>query len=167
MKKKFKKKLKAAINRAQEAEQMVKLVEIEADRYRKRLVNIGSNMEVVTPKDDGPITEVKWTADIQAWGHYIRFDHNYIYNSPDRDEMFLKMKKTLAEKLAAGLIEENLVQFIVKDPETGSPFSREGTLGVKLFVVPWEQMPHKRTIEIRQYIENSVALMEGKDDGRR
>ena len=148
MKKKIKRKFNRLIERAAKAEQ-------EAEYYRKRLLNIGSNMEVADVKDDHFITEVKWSVNTQTWGHYIEFDHQILYNSPDRDEIFQSMKKQLVEKIATGLLERNIVQFIVHDPKD-DPFLRMGTLGAKLFVIPWEQMPHKRTVEIKQYIENSL-----------
>ena len=96
----------------------------------------------------------KWTIEQQPWGTYIALDREL---SEEEQET---AKKRIVESIVKGLIERNLVQFISKDRDERFPIAEYKTLAAKLYVVPWEQMPHKRTIELRKYVENT--LEEGK-----
>lgn len=50
-------------------------------------------------------------------------------------------KRDLAIKLAEAMIEQHVAQFIHKPANPhGGPLERNETLGVKLYVVPWQQM---------------------------
>lgn len=84
----------------------------------------------------------------------------------NQDEMTEKnineKKKELAEKIAQMLIDEDLAMVIIKKPEELiGPFGGEmpdyGTVGVKLFVLPWKEAGAGLT---------GLTDKEEKDDGR-
>ena len=115
--------------------------EEEAEYYKDRFRKFGSNVETVEPT--GKLVEcLKWTVEQQPWGQYAKTD------KPGSDDWIAYVHKWLTERLVKGLMDRNIVQFI--DSEEG-PFG--SVYAVKLYVVPWEQMPHARTIELQQYVD--------------
>ena len=74
----------------------------------------------------------------EAWGKYI------VLSELD-DELIESAKKELILKVAEGLVENGFVQFIIHEDQD-TPFMQDSTktVGVKLFVVPWEQMVRRR-----------------------
>ena len=154
-----------AENKARDLDAIVSDSKREAEYYKKRFREFGSNVETIDPTNNCYITQVKWETKPEPWGHYIVFNKGLL-DYPDKDKVFKEMKDRIVYEIARGLLENNLVQIIIHTPKDG-PMFNESTIGAKLYVVPWEQMPHKRTVELRQYVENSFAWMEGKDDGKR
>ena len=84
--------------------------------------------------------------------------------NPDEmtEENINEKKKTLAEEIAKTLIDEDLAMVIIKKPEDLiGPFGGEvpdyGTVGVKLFVLPWKEAGAGLT---------GLTEKEEKDDGR-
>lgn len=72
----------------------------------------------------------------EAWGEYIA-----LRELPD--EQIEKLKSRLIEDAATALVENGLVQFIVHDKRDNDPLSVHATVGLKMFIVPWEQMAGK------------------------
>ena len=128
----LKNRYKAVADKAQE----------EAEYYKDRFRKFGSNVETVEPTGK-PVECLKWTLDMQQWGNYVAAMR------PIEDEAIQYAHQMALEGLVKGLMEHNIVQFIDKVGQ--GPFDGN-TYAVKLYVVPWEQMPHKRTIELSQYI---------------
>ena len=148
--KKLKNRLYRAIEKSEREEQRAEQAEAKAKYYEKRFLTLGSNIEI---KDTGHyIEELTWQIEPEEWGNYA------VITGGEIDE---KTKEKVAQILAEGLIENNLVRFITREPWEGhSSDPMEDALGicaVKLCVVPWEQMPHKRTIELKQYVERTLV----------
>ena len=137
--------IEKATDRAKKAEE-------EAEYYKSRFRAFGSNVESIDPKGWSPVELLKWELKPEIWGKYIRFDGEIVEKSDEGKIRDLLEKETL-QGIAKGLIERNIVQFIVREPDAFDPLNRYGTFAGKLYVVPWEQMPHERTIELRQYAE--------------
>lgn len=118
--------------------------------YEKRFRKFGTNVETI--EDRNIIECLKWEITPEQWGNYaVRNWDDMLTN----DDAYVKIKKILIDQIAEGLIDKNIVQFIVKEGSMISgPFGMP-TVGAKLYLVPWEQMPHKRTIEMRQFVENT------------
>ena len=79
------------------------------------------------------------TAESQAIGDYVKMNPAEM-----TDENIRMAERELAEKLAHELMDQNLVQFIIKQPgELVGPFGEKGpdygTVGAKMFVIPWEE----------------------------
>ena len=121
-----------------------------AKYYVNRFREFGRNVETVEPKSGKFVVCEKWSLRCEPYGVYKKFPGTI--NEEDLEQI----KKELAEKIAGALIENNLIQFFVKEADEFGPLTEFETIGVKLFVVPWEQMPHKRTIELKKYVENTL-----------
>lgn len=78
----------------------------------------------------------------EAWGEYIALGEL-------PDEQIEKLKSRLIEDAATALVENGLVQFIVHDKRDNDPLSVHATVGLKMFVVPWEQMACKLIVRWR------------------
>lgn len=124
----------------------------KAEYYEKRFREFGKNVETIDP-GDRYIKQLKWEIRPELFGNYAM-----VVNHPDvsAEEMVKAKREKIVRGMAEAMIENNLVQFIEKVSENDDPFSLMGTIGAKLYVIPWEQMPHKRTIEIKQYVENTL-----------
>ena len=74
----------------------------------------------------------------ESWGKYM------VLSELD-DEIIQGAKNTLIHDVAKGLVESGLVQFIIhEDRDTPLMEDNTKTVGVKLFVVPWEQMCRRK-----------------------
>ena len=75
-------------------------------------------------------------AEAHTYGNYAVMDDNVA------DDMIEMAKGKIMNKIIKGLIDLNLVQFIVKtvDDYNAPPFQQKCTVGAKLRVIPWEQM---------------------------
>lgn len=124
----------------------------KAEYYEKRFREFGKNVETIEP-DNLCIKQLKWEIQPEKYGDYAMIMKHF-------DMSVKEMGEALREKIVRGMseamIENNLVQFIENFSDNDDPFSLMGTIGAKMYVIPWEQMPHKRTIEIRQYVENTL-----------
>jgi len=144
-----------AEHRITSAEAEAERAKEEAEYYKKRFRDFGSNVETVEP-DNGKIVQMlKWELKPQAWGHYVVVDDVLIENNNMRTVQRILADKVI-EGLAKGLIERNLVQFITKGPESYNPLNRHGTYAAKLYVVPWEQMPHGKILELKHYSDEVI-----------
>lgn len=137
--------------------------ESEAEQYKDRFRKFGSNVETVDPENGKYVELVKWELKPEMWGSYSFYDARF--RNAELVEIF---QRELVEKIVNGLIERDLVQFYIKDPnEAGGPLGLQGTYAAKLYVVPWEQMAHRRTIEIMQYAEKSLAWPQYEEETQR
>lgn len=121
-------------------------LEEQLDRTKKRLEAAGSEIKTI----DEPIGKIQIIhPEVETYGNYATFT--------DADEEQREyIKKELARRLAEGLINQNIVQIICKEPGAYihlDPLYRHGTIGAKLFVIPWEQMKTGKMIEIRRYMD--------------
>ena len=118
----------------------------EAEWYRHRFREIGSRVETIDP-GPGKIKMLKWTVSPEQLGNYIRvLQDDSIYGNIE-EYIF-----DLAESIAKGIIDNNLLQIIVKEADDG-PLDRYGTIAAKLYVVPWEQMTDRKQIEVVRKVE--------------
>lgn len=130
-----------------------------ADYFQERIRMIGANMATQDMPEGKGIATLRWELKPETWGTYQIVDLDLGYIDPE----FIKEK--VATEIAKGLIEKELVQFIVKDACMFDPLSRFGTIGGKVYVVPWEQMPHEPTIELKTIQANSLVYS-AKEEGR-
>lgn len=88
------------------------------------------------------------TAESQCYGDFFR-----VRVEDMTPEKIKGHEYQLAQKLAKDLIDKNLVQFVIHQPgEFGGPLDEPkdcGTIGIKLFVIPWEETGPKR-VEIQR-----------------
>lgn len=134
------------IKRRIAAEARIDKAEEEAKYYKNRFREFGSNVETIEP-GSGTLQMLKWQLKAEAWGQYIRLDDR-IVEAHDKETIQKIMSEEIVRKIAEGLIERNLVQFLIKDPVVSDPLNRYGTYAAKLYVVPWEQVPHRKIIEV-------------------
>ena len=68
----------------------------------------------------------------KQYGNYVMLSGEELTN-----QVIDECKDELVRGIAKGLMEENVVQFIVKDEEDIGPFSQFHTVAAKLNVIPW------------------------------
>lgn len=124
----------------------------EADYYKERFRELGSNVETVDT--DGDVMTIKWELTPKQFGNYITVG-DAISITPEIERLLITK---LSDSLAKAMVEGNIAQIIKKVGLYDDPITRYGTIGVKLYVVPWEQMPHKRTIELQQEVEKCLDI---------
>ena len=125
----------------------IKCLEEEKKKVEKRLEIAGAETETI---EEGVGTVQIIRAQVIPYGTYVRVD-----KIPLDELKFIKGE--LTREIAKALIEQNIVQFIIKEPGMyDGPFGtidqEYGTIGAKLYVIPWEQMRTGRTIEIRRMV---------------
>lgn len=102
-----------------------------------RLFRAGSDPELKPIANDFAF---EFTVRPELYGDYCC---SYESGSCDDDEIIEKCKVELAHALAKGMIEQNLVQFIIKGfrgyPQSDNPVCGR-TVGIKAYIVPWERM---------------------------
>ena len=123
--------------RISELEQLLSQHEAEAKAYKHEL-DIAMGKLAALGKDFEPIEGVEYVeASAKPWGTYVKVDTDYI-----KKDKLDAVKNKLLIPLAKGLMDTGWVQFIVKDGLT--PLD-PGTVGAKLYVVPWEKAVRRRT----------------------
>lgn len=100
----------------------------------KRIEMAGSEIETID-EGCGPMQVI--SAKVGIFGTYAR-----MIEVSEREMEYYK--QNIAEQIAKKLIDENIAQIIVHErgedvPLGFSPYE-QSTIGVKLFVIPWEQM---------------------------
>lgn len=137
------KQLIANLKEAQRSERSAKadlqMKEQELERMKDRFRELGKNTETI---DGGAgVTCIKREITPIPYGDYsyVAGEFNYEY-----------FKNELVHQIAAGLLEENMVQIIHKRPgRLDGPLDMP-VMAVKLYVVPWEQMAIPKRIYINQ-----------------
>lgn len=138
------------------AEAKIQAAEEKAERYQRRFRSIGSNVETIDPGPGG-IKMLKWTIPTEQYGNYGIFDMRRV-----NEEDLKRIKEKLAESIAKGLIENDIVQFIVRQRDIFDPLNEFGSVGGKLYVVPWEYMAHSRkTIELFEKAKDTEEITSG------
>lgn len=159
MKKKIPKSIKKKIRKAENEARFQREKRLEAEEkakfYEDRFRRFGSNVETVDTGSGECVVTEKWTIEQQPWGKYVTCREDI------SDEELEKLKEFLVDGIARGLIEKNLVQFISKERNDHFPIAEFKTLAAKLYVVPWEQMPHAKTLELEKFVKNTL---EGGED---
>lgn len=136
------------------AEAKIQAAEEKAERYQRRFRSIGSNVETIDP-GPGKIKMLKWTIPTEQYGNYVLVNQEQIREQEWRSTE-LEIKKKLAESIAKGLLENDIVQFIVRQQDIFDPLNAFGSVGGKLYVVPWEYMARDRkAIELLQQLEET------------
>ena len=125
-----KKKMKRLIRNLQkqlaQEEQKADNAICEANRVKQRLMMAGikaGEIKTIVPSVTGMVRA-------KAWGQYMPVSDFALIESA---------KEELVQALAKSLIEENIVQFIVKvGADKDDPLAPD-TVGAKLYCVPWEE----------------------------
>ena len=125
-----------------------------SERLKKRFLEFGRNVETSDPENGKVVTE-KWELCPDTYGDYMMFDArqedmtqvNYL-------ALIDQYRAELVKNLVKGMMEDQLVQFYTR--ESDYPVFGGTILGAKIYAVPWEQMPHKRKIELRQFINKTL-----------
>ena len=125
----------------------IECLEEEKKKVEKRLEIAGTETETIE-EGVGMVQIIR--AEAIPYGTFTRVDKIAF------DELAF-IKGELTREIAKALIEQNIVQFIIKEPGMyDGPFGaidqEYGTIGAKLYVIPWEQMRTGRTIEIRRMV---------------
>jgi hypothetical protein len=143
-------------SRARQAEDRAARAEELADYYEKRFLAFGSNVETVS-EDTDAVKVLAWNLEPQVWGQYCAINPMLEMTG----DIYEKTKTRLVESIVRGLLEKNLVQFIVKNPyESFGSFSVYSTVGAKMYVVPWEQTPHEKTLRVEQFVHETLSRSE-------
>lgn len=129
-----------------EADLAVKEAQLKA--MEKRFMRLGDQIETMEQKGPALQTIIQ-QIDIEPiqFGKYLRMTM-LDPNSEYEDEIFKETKGRITEQIANALIENNLVQFIIRDQNQYSPLDMFTTVAAKITVVPWEQMAIGRRIRI-------------------
>lgn len=153
--KRMKNRLYKEMFRRMTAENQLGPAKEKAEYYRKRFREFGKNVDTSDMDNGKLISMLKWELRPEPYGTYVGVHKSFI---DEEGEVLRGVKGDIIRTLVEGLIENDLVQMFVKDGD--DPMYPFQTIGAKLYVVPWEQMPHKRTMELKQYVENVL-----EDDG--
>ena len=135
--------------------------EIREKKLKERLTRAES--EIVTVDGPcGPIQVIE--ADMEMWGTYTELSYSADATVNENKQIMDEAAKILAGEVARKLIESNLAQVIYKSREEWDeiPMGRKNaTLGVKLFVVPWEQMRTGSRIRVMRQIPREEVKRDG------
>ena len=111
-------------------------LKIANEKLKHRLDVAGLNTPTLE-ESTGPVHVIE--ADIEPYGSYA-----VLTEEPTESEMEI-LKKRLMKGLVDGMLANNLVQIIYKEPDNcvgpfGDVLNNNYTFAAKMFVVPWEQM---------------------------
>lgn len=140
----------------------------DAERLEKKLKERLRLAESEIKTVDGPCGPIQVIeAEPEIWGTYEELsgddDAAIITNKQLRDEGV----RLMADMVARELIERNLAQVIYKSREEWEEIQggrKNATLGVKLFVVPWEQMRTGSRIQVMRQIPREEVKRHDKTD---
>lgn len=118
-----------------------------ANYYEKRFRAFGSNVETDENAKGYCLVKEKWELNPQTWGNYALLCDNVT------EEQKEAVIQRLTQSIVDGLVKNNLLQIVER--EGCGPFEHN-TVAVKLYVIPWEQIPHKRTMAVYRYAENTL-----------
>jgi len=118
-----------------------------------RLMMAGSEIKTV----DGPCGPIQVIeADVEIYGTYAELSDSANEAIFANKQLMDEEVRIIARKFARELIENNVAQVIYKSREEWEdiPMGRKNaTLGIKLFVVPWEQMRTGTRIKAMRQIQ--------------
>jgi hypothetical protein len=131
-----------------ELKSRINCLEEEKKKVEKRLEIAGAETETIE-EGVGMVQIIR--AEVIPYGTFTR-----VGNDIHLDDLE-SVKMELTREIAKELIDQSIVQFIIKKPGMyDGPFGaidqEYGTIGAKLYVIPWEQMRTGGTIEIRRMV---------------
>lgn len=133
-------------------------------KLQDKLMLAGSEIKTV----DGPCGPIQVIeAEMEMWGEYTELSHSAYATVIENKQIMDEAAKILAGNVARGMIENNIAQVIYKSREEWDeiPMGRKNaTLGVKLFVVPWEQMRTGSRIQVMRQIPIEEVKRHDKTD---
>ena len=138
-----------AENALETAENALETAKQKAAYYKKRFIEFGKNVDTQDMDKGRYISMLKWELKPEPYGQYACVHKAFI---DENGEVLNGLKGSIIRTLVEGIIENDLAQIIVKDEE--DPLYPFRTVAAKVYIVPWEQMPHKRTIELKEYVQN-------------
>lgn len=111
-------------------------LELENDKLKHRLDVAGFTTPTLE-ESTGPIHVIE--ADIEPYGSHV-----VLTEEPTERDMEI-LKEQLTQGLVEGMLANNLVQIIYKEPDNcrgpfGDVLNNHYTYAAKMYVVPWEQM---------------------------
>ena len=116
---------------------------IEKEKLQDRIKFLSTCFETLDKK--GKVGQIKTfkseerTITAEDFGDYIAM-------ATMDEELINHAKEKIINDIAEALVENGIVQFIVKRPEEiGGPLNEIGTVAAKLFVIPWEKMAYRTT----------------------
>lgn len=123
------------------AQDLVKQQEADIKYWKKRFRRTGyKRMEQIAANQ---VKTVKVELNPVPFGGYSILNNRF----SSEEDMLNRVKEDLVQRLVRGLIEAEMVQFIIKDPDYYVGSEPCVTVGAKLAVVPWEQMTRKIIVE--------------------
>lgn len=130
------------------------------NRLKKRFMEFGRNVETVDPESGRNLVAEKWEMHAESLGNSLMFStRKDDLTQADYLALIDQYKAELIKGIVNVLMEDQLVQFYTKEEDY--PLFGGTILGAKIYVVPWEQVPHRRTVELRRYVENTLKEDEG------
>lgn len=104
-----------------------------AEDYRRRFIKLGMDENLRDLTVDEPVKQYAGEIEVEpsVWGQYM------VLTDKATDEIIDMVSERLAESLARSLIKAGYARVIVRQPE---PPDFIATIGVKLAVVPWEEL---------------------------
>lgn len=130
-------------------------------RIRDRLMLAGSEIKTV----DGPCGPIQVIeADVEIWGTFEELSEITDRAFNDDKQLRDREVRIMAGEVARELIERNVAQVIYKSREEWDEIPggrKNATLGVKLFVVPWQQMRTGRRIQVMRQIPREEVKRDG------
>lgn len=116
---------------------------IEIERLQDRIKFLSTCFDTLDQK--GKVGQIKTfkteerTITAEDFGQYIAM-------ATMNEELINHAKEKIINEIAEALVENGIVQFIVKRPnEVGGPAEMVGTVAAKLFFIPWEKMAYRTT----------------------
>lgn len=159
--KRMKNRLYREIVKSQHLQYRAEIAEEKAEKYQERFHKIGSNIETIELEPGNQVVMLKWELKPEVWGDYLKFGTCLIEKHNEK-EIEQILKKEIIHNIAEGLIDNDIIQIIIREPSIIDPLDRYGTYGAKLYVVPWEQMGVKKTIEFRKLMgEGQISEQAG------
>ena len=139
----------AAEGRIHRAESEAEVCRDELKKLRKRFRWIGTIpvYEHIDSKDTRVIEVETLAVGTESWGNYA-----VVADWDKAAEIIDEVKKSLAVSIAEGLMDSELIQFTLKEPEYYEPLYQFGTVGARLIVVPWERMIGRKYLEINRWV---------------
>lgn len=104
----------------------------ELEKYKQRFRKIGA--ADVHTSANMPVQVIELEPKI--YGNYFQVTDDNLLNG----EMLQYLKGELAKTLAEGLLNEDMVKYIIKESNNYGPLEKFGTIGAKLYVIPWEDI---------------------------
>lgn len=139
------------------AEGRIQLAEEKAEKLRNRIRSIGQNMETID-KDINEVRCIEWTLNPQAWGQYVALTPNMDVIPQEAME---DVKAELAMAIVEGAEKNGLIQYVTRGGSLSDPLDQAVSIGAKIYIVPWEQMPHRRSIKLRELVNEALNEEEG------